>query len=111
MGSANEVTSQLRLPAMLPHPARAALTGFGIDRNRLSNRRPRRPYLPGQVEHPPPQFLGIVDAMPRAVAHPDEAMRWQNPPLFFDQQKVSSHLRPVFRTSLPRRFPFFGNNG
>ncbi len=42
------------LPAMPPHAAFPALARPGIDRDRHRHRRPRRPNLPGQVEHPGP---------------------------------------------------------
>jgi hypothetical protein len=64
---------------MPPHPTRSALPRPGIDRNRLIGRRPRRPNLPGQLEHPGPQLGGILDPVPRAVAGNDEAMRRVNP--------------------------------
>ena len=40
---------------MPPHPARSALTWHWIDRDRLLDRRPRRPNLPGQLK----QLLGL----------------------------------------------------
>ena len=40
----------------------AALAGLGMHRDRLQKPRPRRPYLNGQVEHPGPQCLGVLDA-------------------------------------------------
>jgi hypothetical protein len=85
------------LPAVPTHPARAALTRHRIDRDRLIDRRPRRPDLPSQVEHPGPQLLGILDAMPRTVAQDDEAMRRANPQLLLRQHEVNAHLCPMPR--------------
>ena len=53
---------------MRPLAAQAALARLPLHRNRPLNRRPGRPNLPGQVEHPGTQLLAIVDPVPRAVA-------------------------------------------
>jgi hypothetical protein len=80
---------------MPPHATWSALAGNRLNRDRLSNRRPRRPNLTSQVEHPSPQRFVILDPVPRAVAADDEPMRRPNPQLFLDQQEVAAHLCPV----------------
>lgn len=56
------------LPAMATHPARAALTGHRIYRDRQRNRRPPRSNLPSQLEHPGTQRFVIINAVPLATA-------------------------------------------
>ena len=75
----------------------SALTVRRPDRDRLGDCRPRRPNLPGQIEHPRPQIVGILDPVPRAVAADDEAMRRPNPQFFLDEQEIDAELRPVAR--------------
>jgi len=77
---------------MPPHAARAALSGLRTDRNRLAHVRPRLPNLPGQLEHPRPQLLGILDTLPRPVAADDEAMRRANPQLFLDSIRFTARV-------------------
>ena len=50
-----------------------------IDRKRHRDCRPHCPDPPGQVENPVTQTIVVFDAMPRAIAADDEAMRWANP--------------------------------
>jgi hypothetical protein len=67
--------SKLRLPAIRTLATRTALPGLRLNRNRLVGRRPRRPNPPGQLEHPRPQLGVVLNAVPRAVAADDEAVR------------------------------------
>ena len=97
--------SEPRLPTVHPLAARAALPRLGWTGIGSVNRRPRRPNLRGQFEHPGPKLLGILDAMPRTVAQDDEAMRRANPQLFLDQQEVAAHLCPVPWPERPGGFP------
>jgi len=71
------------------------LTGLRVDQDRLIDLPPCRPNLPGQVEHPSPQLLGILDPVPRAIIADDEPMRRTNPQFHLDQQEVAAHLRQV----------------
>jgi len=68
---------------MLPHPARPALPRPGIDHNRFPYARPRRPNLPGQLEHPRPQLIGLLDSLPRPVAQDNEKVVPRTPYLIF----------------------------
>src|SRR5262245_40405533 len=79
--------SCVRLTAIPPHSARATPARLRINRDRHRDRRPRRPNVPGQVEHPGPQLLAVLDPVPRAVAQDDEAMRRANTQLLLDQEE------------------------
>jgi hypothetical protein len=85
------------LPPIAPLAARATLAGLGTDRDRLRYHLSGSPILSGQVEHLRPQLLSVFNAMPRAVAADDEAMRGPYPELILDQQEIGAHLCPVPR--------------
>src|SRR5271157_6524436 len=95
---------------MATHPTDTTLRRFWIDHDRHRNLPPCRPNLTGQVQHPRPQVVGVLDPVPRAVAEHDEPMRRANPQFFLYQQEVTAHLCPVRRPDLPRGFPLLWNN-
>lgn len=73
-------------------------TRLDRNRDRLIDRRPCRPNLPGQVEHPGPQRGGIVHPLPRPVAQDDEAVRRPHAQPILDDKE--GHAAPASGRSI-----------
>ena len=67
------LTSQPSLSALASHTARSTLAWLRGDRNRVRHLDPRRPNLPGHLQHPSPQRVAVLDLVPRAVAADHDA--------------------------------------